>query len=157
MQDQAYSQEMFRAGELSEKKDKNCICSIGHKTTKNCIFFIGHVHVTVSFFHGPAVSLWLWLFLNYFYFLLFFSFCMRYHGWCRKKNMDFNFPWNPKKAILMLFENKYKRNWIVCHEREGWERGDSAQLQPTCIRRTLFSISHANTKYTITSIHATWT
>ena len=139
---------MFRAGELSEKKDKNCIFFIGHKTT--CSRYGELLSWACSF---TVIVIIFRLFLFFIIFFLLYAL-----PWLvQEKNMDFNFPWNPKKAILMLFENKYKRNWIVCHEREGWERGDSTQLQPTCIRWTLFSISHANTKYTITSIHATWT
>ena len=60
--------------------------------------------------------------------------------------------------IVMLFEIKYKRNWILRHEREGWE----GEVPPCC--RQLVNggpffqkrISHS-TKYSRTNIHPAWT
>ena len=80
--------------------------------------------------------------------------CMRHHGWRKKEKLQFSFFWSLKSAFLMFFESKYKRNWTLYDEHEGWNRGDSTPRPfvhsgPFFQKRT----SHSNTKYSITSIN----
>ena len=59
--------------------------------------------------------------------------------------------------IVMLFEIKCKRNWMLRHEREDWER----RIPPICcqlLNGGLFfqkQTSHSK-KYSVTSIHPAW-
>ena len=75
------------------------------------------------------------------------------------EKLHFRFSWNLKNAFQMLFESKYKRNWICVKNVKVWKEG----IPPCCaqlVQRGPFyqiRISHSNTKYYITNIKAAWT
>ena len=105
-----------------------------------------HADVTLVFFPGPAV--WLWSRLKFF---------LQAPPWLAQE-LRFSFFWSFENAFLMLSQSKWKRNWILCHEREGWERRDFAPL-PLVQGGPFFQkqISHSNRKYFLICMHATWT
>ena len=107
-----------------------------------------HVDIIVGFFPWPAFWLWLWLF-----FIKVLLVCTTMAGARGWGGMHFSLSWSLKVEFLMLFESKYKRKWMLCNEPEFSEREDS---WPTLHGGPFFQkrISHSNTKYSITNIHA---
>ena len=83
---------------------------------------------------------------------------MHHHGWRRTNICILTFLEASKTHFWCSLKVNIK-NRILCHEHEGCEMGIPLSCRQLVHGGPFFlkQISHSNTKYFITSIHATWT